>query len=271
MPDQAFQRLGKVYRRAGLLYASLYTVRWLFGRVLESMDRRLVAIEQRRRVVEPWTISSRRFTTMDNKQLWNHYDWSQRGEEWSRNDTWKEQIIGEFLIPNIPEGGTALEVGPGGGRWTEVLQRRVSRLYVADVAERAIELCRDRFADCSNIEYLLGDGSTIDVPDCSIDAIWSYDVFVHINPKDARSYFQEFRRILKPGGRAVIHHPGPPLPGGKERKGWRSDLTDDMVSDFLHENGLRLVSQTQELVNEGDELTIFERPKDRIDVVARVR
>jgi ubiquinone/menaquinone biosynthesis C-methylase UbiE len=260
MSSKTLQRLGNVYRRGGLIYSSLYISRWLCGSVLDRMDRRLVAIEQRRGVVEPWAISAQRFTTTNNKQLWNHYDWSQRGEEWTRDNAWKVQVISEFLVPNIPEGVTVLEVGPGGGRWTEVLQQRVSQLYVADVAERAIELCRERFAGCTNIRFLLGDGRSFDLPDCSIDAIWSYDVFVHINPQDARSYFREFRRILKPGGRAVVHHPGPPHPGMKERKGWRSDLTDEMVSAFLRENDLRFVSRTDKLVNAGDRLTIFERP-----------
>ena len=260
MQSEYSQRLKNVYHRGGLLYSTLYITRWLIGSVLDRMDLWLVAIEQRRRLVEPWTISSRRFTSTTNKKLWNEYDWSRRGEEWTKDQKWKEQIINEFILPNVPEGGAVLEVGPGGGRWTELLQQRVSRLYVVDVSERAIELCRERFADCPNIEFQVGKGASVNVIDCSLDAIWSYDVFVHINPQDARSYFREFRRILRPGGRAVIHHPGPPLAPGKERKGWRSDLTDDMVLDFLRKNELRLVSQTRKLVNEGDVLTVFERP-----------
>lgn len=90
-----------------------------------------------------------------------------------------------------------------------------------------------------------------------VDAIWSYDVFVHINPIDARSYFCELRRVLKPGGRAVIHHPGPPPPGAQERPGTRSDLTDQMVLNFGRENDLELLAQTREFVNVGDVLSIF--------------
>ena len=93
--------------------------------------------------------------------------------------------------------------------------------------------------------------------DGTVDAIWSYDVFVHINPQDARSYFQEFRRLLKPGGRAVIHHPGSAENPGRLRKGWRSDLTNEMVLGFVQEKSLRLISQTHELVNEGDVLTVI--------------
>ena len=157
----------------------------------------------------------------------------------------------------MPERGTILEVGPGGGRWTEILQQRANRLVIVDVSERAIQLCRDRFPNHNNMEFQVGSGKHVNMEDGTVDAIWSYDVFVHINPQDARSYFQEFRRLLKPGGRAVIHHPGSAENPGRLRKGWRSDLTNEMVLGFVQENSLRLISQTHELVNEGDVLTVI--------------
>jgi len=230
--DGALGRLRIVLRRGSALYGALYATRWLVARLLDGIDRRLVSIEQRRRIVEPWTISARRFTAGDNKRLWNEHDWSRLGEEWTKDASWKSRVVSELLVPHVREGSTVLEIGPGGGRWTEFLIRRAKRLIVLDVAERALDLCRERFPD-SNLELLLGDGRTIALPEASVDAIWSYDVFVHVNPLDARSYFAEFNRILKPGGRAVIHHPGPPVPRVTRRPGWRSDLTDDLVRTFI--------------------------------------
>lgn len=261
--ETATDRLRATLRGGGLFYTAVYGVRWGLDQAMGFLERRLVAIEQKRHLVEPWTISARRRTVADNKRLWNTYDWSRRGEEWTMDAGWKARLIDLYLIPNIPEGGTILEIGPGGGRWTEVLQNRAAQLHVVDVSERAIELCRERFVNFSNIEYSVGDGSTIPLPEASIDAVWSYDVFVHIDPISVRGYFQEFRRILRPGGRAVIHHAGPPLPGYRDRPGWRSDLTDEMVRKFALDSGLNLVCQSTELVadkNPGDVLSILERP-----------
>ena len=44
------------------------------------------------------------------------------------------------------------------------------------------------------------------IPTNSIDFIWSFDSFVHMEKDVISSYFQEFARVLKPNERAIIHH-----------------------------------------------------------------
>jgi SAM-dependent methyltransferase len=251
------ERFKTIIKSGGVWYAALFLVRALTDRFRDRLDDRLAAIERRRALVEPWTISARRFTADELRRLYNTKDWSTGGEEWTPSDEWKQGLIEEFMIPNVREGGTVVEIGPGGGRWTEVLQRRAGRLIVTDVSERSIEFCRDRFRDCKNIDYLLGDGRTVAVPDATVDAIWSYDVFVHVNPVDAKGYVREFARILKPGGKAVIHHPGP-----ERTNPSRSDLTDAMVRSFCAESGLRTLVQTSKFAdkNPGDMLSVIQRP-----------
>lgn len=203
-------------------------------------------------------MSGKRFSAEDNRTWWNTHDWSALGEEWTPNPEWKSAVIERFLLPHVPLGGAALEIGPGGGRWTEVLRKRADRLYVLDVAERPLTVCRERFSGASNIEYMLGDGRTVALPDASLDAIWSYDVFVHVNPNDARSYFGEFARLLRPGAHAVIHHPGH-TSASERQKAHRSDLTDRMILDFAANAGLEVVLQTTDLVNVGDALTVVRK------------
>jgi ubiquinone/menaquinone biosynthesis C-methylase UbiE len=252
------ERLKEVASRGGVWYTTLFVCRALADRFRDRLDERLAAIERKKNLVEPWTISARRFTADDQRLLYNRYDWSSRGEEWTVSAEWKQGLIDEFLIPNVPEGGVVLEIGPGGGRWTEILQRRAGRLVVADVSDQALANCRERFRGCANIEYLLGDGRTVAVADSTVDAIWSYDVFVHINPVNARSYVREFARVMRPGSRAVIHHPG-----RVRHNPSRSDLTDAMVADFCAEAGLEIVVQTSKFAlgtNRGDVLSLIQKP-----------
>ena len=42
--------------------------------------------------------------------------------------------------------------------------------------------------------------------DACVDRVWSFDVFVHTLAEDIEPYVAEITRVLKPGGRAIIHH-----------------------------------------------------------------
>ena len=67
--------------------------------------------------------------------------------------------------------------------------------------------CRKRFAAMSNAEFAVGSGCDLKmISSTSIDGIWSFDVFVHINSDEFRSYIREFQRVLRDGGVVVIHH-----------------------------------------------------------------
>jgi hypothetical protein len=45
-------------------------------------------------------------------------------QQWTK--AWKDSVVARFLRPNVPEGGVVVEIGPGGGRWSEVLRKRIS-------------------------------------------------------------------------------------------------------------------------------------------------
>ncbi|MBM3777536.1 MAG: class I SAM-dependent methyltransferase [Acidimicrobiia bacterium] len=257
---KALGRLRAARRLGGLRYALLYGTRMLVDSVRDRLDDTLVQIERRRSVVEPWSIAARRYTVADNVALWNTYDWSLRGEEWTHSEDWKRAIVEHYIAPHVPTGGTVLEIGPGGGRWTDIIRQRSSQVVVLDVSERALSICRERFADASNIRYVLGDGNGIPLPDASVDAIWSFDVFVHINPVNTRAYVRDFQRVLRPGGYAVIHHPDAHASVTERKQRWRSDVTDNMIQHFAAEHGLEVVVQTARHLRTGDLITVMRAP-----------
>lgn len=102
-----------------------------------------------------------------------------------------------MMIKYLNEISTTLEIGPGAGRWTEILQKKAYKTIIADISEECIRICKDRFQEYSNIEYYLIRDSRLNfIANQSIDYIWSYDVFVHINPTDTEQYIADFQRIL---------------------------------------------------------------------------
>ncbi len=94
--------------------------------------------------------------------------------------------------------------------------------------------------------------------------IWSFDVFVHIAPDDVERYVAEFARILRPGGRAIIHHAAE----GGLHGGWRSSMTAEMFASFAAANGFTLVEQFDAWGDEGqfdvrryhDTVSVIEKP-----------
>jgi ubiquinone/menaquinone biosynthesis C-methylase UbiE len=201
--------------------------------------------EQQRGVLGPAHRSWHSNSTTENRQRWSGYDWSQAGEEWNASIEWKDALVEHVLERWIPKGMVALEIGPGGGRWTEVLLARVARLVLVDVSPRPLELCRERFPGEQRIRYVQSSGS--DIPEVgagSIDAVWSFDVFVHIAPVDQAGYLDEIGRILAPGGVAVIHHADGRNRGHlPSRAGWRAPMSRRLFAALATERGLRVESQ----------------------------
>jgi SAM-dependent methyltransferase len=254
-------RAGAPRRLAGVTRRAARRLGWAYE------DRRLTR-EQRRGVLGPahrhW-----RPPTADHPRYWSAYDWSERGDEWNVSLEWKRALIEDVLGRWITEGVAVLEIGPGAGRWLEALSERASTLVLADVSERPLELCRKRFAGDKRIRYVLSSGSDLPgVEDGSIDAVWSFDVFVHVAPYDQAAYLKEIARVLTPDGLAVIHHADGRNRGQlPSRAGWRSPMSRGLFAALAVERGLRVECQFDswgpdgefDLSGYGDAITVCRR------------
>jgi SAM-dependent methyltransferase len=74
--------------------------------------------------------------------------------------------------------------------------------------------------------------------------VWSFDVFVHVAPRDQAAYLEEIARVLTPGGVAVVHHPDGRNRGQlPSRHGWRSPMSRDLFATLAVERGLHVEHQ----------------------------
>lgn len=238
------------YEQFGIVYATLSPIRMLaamaarrLDETSESIEARLLRIEGAQGILGPAHRAYSGHSPHENRAIWTTWDWSQGGNEWNDTDQpeeWKSSLVDEILLPNLGNARAILEIGPGAGRWSEILQRHAERLVLVDVTPRALELTREQLGAPANVEYVLSEGGALPgVNPASIDWVWSFDVFVHIAPLDVASYVGEIARVLRPGGSAVIHHSG----GLHRSPGWRSPMTDVLFAALAREQGLEVTRQ----------------------------
>lgn len=209
-------------------------------------------------------------TVDENKQWWDEgYPWQQGGDEWSRAWGGVDMQWHAAILPRIHAfvpTGTILEIAPGYGRWTQYLKDLCNQLTVVDLSANAIEQCRQRFANASNIDYHVNDGSSLDMAqDGAIDFVFSFDSLVHAEAAVLRSYLQQIARKLTRDGVAFLHHSnlgeyaryfdtvdkvpprGQPLLkkiGLEYRTHWRdAGMTAGKLREFAQQAGLVCVSQ----------------------------
>jgi SAM-dependent methyltransferase len=255
----------------GVMWTLLYAMRRVVLGGVTVLDGWLINIERHRVIAGPESISSRYHTIAENRETWDTWDWSAEGEEWTDDarmylgvdpSTWKATVVERLIDSVIPPGSVVVEIGPGAGRWTKHLLPHASRLILADISAACLDMCRHRFGDDGSVEYRLIEDCTLPfIPDDSIDVIWSYEVFVHINPSDTATYVGEFARVLRPGGRVIVHHSGTYSDAKAAKLAYRSAVSAELFARLARDNHLVLVDQDTDTPHfRGDVVTTLAKP-----------
>lgn len=149
----------------------------------------------------------------DQKQLWEklakknsrYYINSDKGKDIteeqfreSGEQAYKLFIAGDKLV----KGKSAiLDFGCGTGRLTEFMAKDFERVIGVDISSSMIAQGKNRLKDLKNVEFLETDGNLIQLPDKSVDFVFSYLVFQHIkNRQMVENAFKEIFRILNKKG-----------------------------------------------------------------------
>jgi len=153
-----------------------------------------------------------------NRAAWSErHEWEQHGDEWSGMaaacgqpyELWKAALVDTFIVSSLTPTSDVLEIAPGHGRWTEHLLAGARRVEIVDINQDCLDACRVRFDDDPRLRGHLTTGSSLSFLERqSIDFAWSFDSFVHMDGDVIRGYLGELARVLRPGGRAIIHHAG---------------------------------------------------------------
>ena len=99
-----------------------------------------------------------------------------------------------------------LDVGCGTGRFLDIVKQAWPRLPAVglDMSEAYVRESKRHLRRWARIDFIVGNGEKIPLPDNSQDAVTSIFLFHELPPKVRRTMFREFARVLKPGGRLVL-------------------------------------------------------------------
>jgi SAM-dependent methyltransferase len=201
------------------------------------------------------TIATQRSTLSCEKRPFDetcppkHADWSHYYESAEANveNDWRliQAFIGEEPSPDLR---AVLDFACGRGRIAERFAAMAGTLICSDINPEATAFCLQRFANSSSVSCVVNNGRSIPIPDESLTFIYSWDAMVHFSAAELRIYFIEFKRILKPGGTAFIHHSnwgsfGGPVRAWNENPGSRAYVSASDVRMICDQYGLPIVRQ----------------------------
>lgn len=148
------------------------------------------------------------------------------------------------LIGSTNAFSKVIEIGSYDGFWTQFLLKCKSIVSV-DLFIKSGEAIIRRIGDKQNFTFYKTEGYELQgLESNSYDLIFSIDSLMRCAIAGYEAYFKEFYRVLKPGGRCLLHLPLDTEPGSI-KKGF-SNLTQQNIIDFSKEfekvliHGLRI-------------------------------
>lgn len=210
------------------------------------------------------------FKNIDEQRFWDNEEvWSDGGHEWSKSFGTTENLWNKHIFDDIKEfrNKKILEIGPGHGRFTQFISILASELLVVDLNPNCIKKTKEKLGH-HVLGYFVNNGNDLPkIRDNSQDLVFSFDSFVHFHKNVIDDYLKEIFRVLKPGGKAYIHHSW--LEGGSDYSfqnyAGRSTMDPTIFKSLVEKNNMSVIDQKPisfEPLGEWDgtdNITIFEK------------
>jgi ubiquinone/menaquinone biosynthesis C-methylase UbiE len=121
-------------------------------------------------------------------------------DEWA--DVVRHQML-PWVLEGVELGDDALEIGPGPGRTTDVLQHLAASLTVVEIDDGLAEALERRFAGTS-VTVVRGDATELPFPDGRFSAAISCTMLHHVpSPVEQDAVLAQLARVVRPRGWVV--------------------------------------------------------------------
>jgi SAM-dependent methyltransferase len=129
------------------------------------------------------------------------------GDEWGDKRS-VDDVVARFILPHVSRTSDVLEVGCGGGRIARRVIEHCRSLVCGDTSPTMLSLTASALQPYANLTFQLLDGRHLVPPFAPhrFDFVYCFDVFVHLHSREIFSYLEEFRKVLRPTGKLMLHY-----------------------------------------------------------------
>jgi len=100
---------------------------------------------------------------------------------------------------------TVVDLGSGCGFGTAVIAGHAGQVIACDISPAYLEFAKSECAALDNVRFeQINNHELSQIEGSSVDKVISMAVFIHLNLYDIYLNFEEFSRILRPGGKVLI-------------------------------------------------------------------
>ena len=115
-----------------------------------------------------------------------------------------DSLFGYVAEMGLPAGAVVVDVGCGEGEYAVELATRFGfHVTGVDPVLRLVQAAQQNAPPGCPVAFAAGAAESLPLPSGSADLVWSRDVLCLVEDLDGA--YREFRRVLKPGGRALIY------------------------------------------------------------------
>jgi cyclopropane fatty-acyl-phospholipid synthase-like methyltransferase len=153
------------------------------------------------------------------------------GEEWGNEQSWQRIFDKLFTPSGVANWDAAIEIGGGGGKYTERVLRANDkvRVFGFDVSKNFLDATASRLADhvradrltLTEIDPVAPDAMTTLIEQAGlkrkVDAMFSIDAMVHVDLQYLFTYWVNAAQVLKPGGRILMTLADPTTESGLQK------------------------------------------------------
>ncbi|WP_425408867.1 class I SAM-dependent methyltransferase [Hyphococcus sp.] len=149
-----------------------------------------------------------------------------------------------WIVPYVDAEKTCVEIGVGGGRWTRYLTG-FKKVYAVDYHEEMFAELK-KTVDAPNIEYVKNNGDDFPgVAPGSVDYLFTFGTFVHIDLDIIERYLENIRKILKPDARAFIQYSDKTKERAKQNEHFSINTPGIMVP-LVESKGFKVLEEERE-------------------------